>query len=769
MPRKRPQNPRRNPQRKPTQGRRPQQSKRPQNIKGSLPGSLTAYSEGNKHENGGIKVPEHNAEVEKGETKVGSYVFSDASDMKLTKTLAKENGIDPKYAGKTFADVSKDIQKKYDKRENDPYTKNAMDREIEDLRKAQESKKAEKVKEAIKTIEENTDQDIIPDKVEEQFKNGVDSGDKKAYGGELGDPDDDTMPRYDYPLSEEYLNYEEGQRSVPIYRKDVLQGSYEDKSGQTARDLDIPQEEVQRRLRNRSNYTEFNFGGNMDKYRSTQNPNVDTNYNTKPTAPETSTANSGSGMGAAGYAALGTGAATAVQAGAKDEDAGVDYSEVPESKKEEIKKQKDLQQKQKVRSGVTSGLSAINPLLGAAFGVGSKLGDTVAGKDRTIDEADTTGERFQKSAGSTHLDPFGSLVQYNQENGPVKGTGKYLVESNTFGLVNPEKVFKSGGDMEYGSGGYTEYQTGGGTDENGVVTDEEGNVVGVMDEEGNIVDSSTDTSSRAMTPEEESEDRTYRDISQMTPEERTEYLRRFGGEDEPLPTELQRQVAEMRRNPNSQTTSPRSNPYRKDAEFDNELSSLQKVAPFIKPAVGAMTMIGGPEKADYRRVDPDKVDYEEARDMARRQAALSRARAEESVRKNANTAGQALQGNISANIASQRNLNKALMKSRMQERNKNVGIMNRADRLNAEIAREEAKTDAKNRAIFDQNLTNIAGDVGRGIQGVAKDQDRHQAQNQYNRAYIDALNNRYRNYRYDISEDEEGKKRFDAEFQKGNR
>jgi len=190
--------------------------------------------------------------------------------------------------------------------------------------------------------------------------------------------------------------------------------------------------------------------------------------------------------------------------------------------------------------------------------------------------------------------------------------------------------------------------------------------------------------------------------------------------------------------------------------FDKGLSTMQKIAPFIKPAVGAATMIGGPEEADYRRVSPDKVDYEEAREMARRQTNLARARAEENIRQNANTAGQALIGNISADIGAQRNLTNTLMQSEMQERNKNVGIANRADRLNARIARMEDQVNAKNRAMFDQNLTEIAGDVGSGLSGIERDRKAYDTQNDYLNMQMGVMKSRYPNYDPNIVRDEEG-------------
>jgi len=89
----------------------------------AIGGELTKYN-GPRHEQGGIQLP--NAEVEGGETrgtgKTKDYIFSDRV----------------RIGEETFADRSKLIENKYKFTENDILSKNAKDRELNNLKLAQE-------------------------------------------------------------------------------------------------------------------------------------------------------------------------------------------------------------------------------------------------------------------------------------------------------------------------------------------------------------------------------------------------------------------------------------------------------------------------------------------------------------------------------------------------------------------------------------------------------------------------------------------------------
>jgi len=111
-----------------------------------LGGDPTEFN-GNRHENGGIKIGK--AEVEDGEIRVGDYVFSD----RLT-------GVD----GRTFAQAAKKITKKFEEYENDGPSMRTQNKMLEDLKL-------------------QNDQARIAKEEEEATMNKVMSQDYAAYGG----------------------------------------------------------------------------------------------------------------------------------------------------------------------------------------------------------------------------------------------------------------------------------------------------------------------------------------------------------------------------------------------------------------------------------------------------------------------------------------------------------------------------------------------------------------------------------------------------------
>lgn len=98
-------------------------------------GDLTQF-QGLKHEQGGIQLPGMGAEVEDGETSVENYVFSDS--LFLDKNMIKDLELSDKLTGKSFADVSKALNKKFP-RENDMFSDNAKSKYFERLKNYQES------------------------------------------------------------------------------------------------------------------------------------------------------------------------------------------------------------------------------------------------------------------------------------------------------------------------------------------------------------------------------------------------------------------------------------------------------------------------------------------------------------------------------------------------------------------------------------------------------------------------------------------------------
>lgn len=112
---------------------------------GTMP-QLTEFNEGGRHEEnvlGGI--PQGTAGdgrinlVEEGETKLNAanYVFSDT--LKVDKGIAAAFNLPKGDIGKTFADVSKKMNRPNSRRDNDTIEQNAIQRDLENLMQAQEA------------------------------------------------------------------------------------------------------------------------------------------------------------------------------------------------------------------------------------------------------------------------------------------------------------------------------------------------------------------------------------------------------------------------------------------------------------------------------------------------------------------------------------------------------------------------------------------------------------------------------------------------------
>lgn len=112
---------------------------------GMLDNQLTQFNNGGKHEEnpiGGIPQgfsPDGRVNlVEQGETKLNSadYVFSDT--LKVTKDIALDYNLSKDAIGKTFAEVSKKMNRPNSRRENDTIEEVAKQRDLDNLMQAQE-------------------------------------------------------------------------------------------------------------------------------------------------------------------------------------------------------------------------------------------------------------------------------------------------------------------------------------------------------------------------------------------------------------------------------------------------------------------------------------------------------------------------------------------------------------------------------------------------------------------------------------------------------
>ena len=115
---------------------------------GTMP-QLTEFNEGGTHEEnvlGGIpqgSAPDGRLNlVEEGETKLNAsnYIFSDT--LKLDEGIAAAFNLPKRDIGKTFAEISKRLDRPNSRRDNDTIEQNAKQRDLENLMQAQEAFKA---------------------------------------------------------------------------------------------------------------------------------------------------------------------------------------------------------------------------------------------------------------------------------------------------------------------------------------------------------------------------------------------------------------------------------------------------------------------------------------------------------------------------------------------------------------------------------------------------------------------------------------------------
>ena len=124
-------------------------------------GMLDEYNEGGTHEEnplGGIPVGK-NARVEEGETRFGDYIFSNR--LEITKDLVAEFNLPKKYVGKTFADVSKSIQKPNSRRTDDTLEMANVEKNLIKLQEAQEMFKQSEIERKLQEINE-LDPNVLP-------------------------------------------------------------------------------------------------------------------------------------------------------------------------------------------------------------------------------------------------------------------------------------------------------------------------------------------------------------------------------------------------------------------------------------------------------------------------------------------------------------------------------------------------------------------------------------------------------------------------------
>ena len=127
---------------------------------GQMEAQLTEFNAGGRHEENPLGgIPQGSAPdgklnlVEQGETKLNSenYIFSDS--LKVDKDTAAEFALPKADTGKTFADLSKKLNRPNSRRENDTIEQVAIKRDLDNLMNAQEAFKQKEVQKKMEEIQ----------------------------------------------------------------------------------------------------------------------------------------------------------------------------------------------------------------------------------------------------------------------------------------------------------------------------------------------------------------------------------------------------------------------------------------------------------------------------------------------------------------------------------------------------------------------------------------------------------------------------------------
>jgi len=235
-------------------------------------GNLTEYN-GNGHEQGGLPLGQ-DIEVEDGETNFDDYVFSDRIMYDPKKKIS-------------FADESKRINKKYDKRKGDKYAEEAKERELSTLRDAQELLKAS---EGFGNGNVPQGGDNAPTQGLNAPTHAMPNGEQMpgathqdymqgnfAYGGEIPpykSANPYLLPEYNQPMSGDYILPDANRPSANI--SDMSMSEYKMGIDEDGKEILIPKVVAGQYLNDDDAVKRYGLTG--ERFKSTGNPNSYTNF-----------------------------------------------------------------------------------------------------------------------------------------------------------------------------------------------------------------------------------------------------------------------------------------------------------------------------------------------------------------------------------------------------------------------------------------------------------------------------------------------------------
>jgi len=162
----------------------------------------------------------------------------------------------------------------------------------------------------------------------------------------------------------------------------------------------------------------------------------------------------------------------------------------------------------------------------------------------------------------------------------------------------------------------------------------------------------------------------------------------------------------------------------------------------------AGTLIGGPDKTEFDRVNPRYVNPQESINTAERQGALASANMNRSVARGSRTAGQLMGNTVAGNASIGNNMANTVGGLRQNANNMNTNIYNQANAQNAGIQQQEYIANEQNRASYRQSIYGGLTDIGNIGAGTRRDKRMDLAQEMQNNKIVNTLNTSGFNYTY---------------------
>ena len=193
--------------------------------------------------------------------------------------------------------------------------------------------------------------------------------------------------------------------------------------------------------------------------------------------------------------------------------------------------------------------------------------------------------------------------------------------------------------------------------------------------------------------------------------------------------------------------------------FNDKLTLGEQISTYVPGAVQAAGLIGGIENTKYERYSPNTINLEPQRMQLRKQAANARAIQNQNLRNVSNNAGQYIANSVAGNVGIYDNLGSGLSQSYMTEENANAQIKNQAGMMNTEIGNRQIDANDQNKMAYLKAATDAATSLSSAYRTNAKDGRLYSNNNLVNNTYAGSMQDLFPNYTYQFDMDENGRLR----------